>query len=146
MDKEFYNCHYCGTEYKPRRRFKQRFCSNSCRANYFKRNKLKNQLGKTVNENEKENPVKIESMSLSGVGNAIAGTAVVNVFTHLLTKEENRPATKKDIKEIITALKQRYFAVKNMSPKPDGTLPYFDIQTSTIIYFQQNKNTAYGRI
>lgn len=144
MDKEFYNCHYCGTEYKPRRRFKQRFCSNSCRANSFKRNKLKSQLGKTVNTDEKDNPVKIESMSWSGVGNAIAGTVVVNTVSHFLTKEENRPATKKDIKEIIAALKQRYFMVKNMSPKLDGSQPYFDIQTSTIIYFKPKNINGYG--
>jgi hypothetical protein len=78
-------------------------------------------------------------MSWSGVLNATAGTIAVNAATHFLTKEENRPATKKDIKEIITALKQRYFNVKNIASKSDGTLPYFDIQTSTIVYYKPTK-------
>ncbi len=144
MDKEFYNCQYCGTEYKPKRRFKQRFCSNSCRANSFKRNKLKSQLGKTVDATENKNPAKIEKMSWAGVGNAAAGAVVVNTVAHLFTKEENRPATKKDIKEIISVLKQRYFVVKNMNQKPDGSVPYFDIQTSLILYFKPNKIVGYG--
>jgi hypothetical protein len=38
-------------------------------------------------------------MSWAGVGNA-AGTAAVNLTSHLFTRDENKPATKKDIKEI----------------------------------------------
>src|SRR5680860_727372 len=35
MDQYLYKCHYCGKDYKPRRRHKQKFCSNSCRVNAF---------------------------------------------------------------------------------------------------------------
>lgn len=140
MDTYLYQCRYCGNYYKPKRRYKQLFCSSSCRVNSHNKNK-KQSLSSPATETTRDsnNPIKIEKMSWSGVGNAAAGTAAVNVFTHLLTKEENRPATKKDIKEIITALKQRYFTVKNMSPKHNGTLPYFDIQTSTIVYYKPTK-------
>ena len=85
-------------------------------------------------------------MSWAGVGNGAAGVIAVNAITHLLTKEENRPATKKDVKDIIAALKQKYFIVKNMQPKPDGSVPFFDIRTCTIIYFKQNKITGNGSI
>jgi hypothetical protein len=36
---------------------------------------------------------------LGWVGNAAAGTAAVNLASHLFTRDENKPATK-DIKEI----------------------------------------------
>ena len=67
-------------------------------------------------------------------------------FIIVLTKEENRPATKKDVKDIIAALKQKHFIVKNMQPKPDGSIPYFDIQTCTILYVKPNKTNPYGSL
>jgi hypothetical protein len=140
MDNYLYQCRYCGNHYRPKKRYKQLFCSSSCRVNSHNKNK-KQSLSPQVTEATKDinNPLKIEKMSWSGIGNAAAGTIAVDAITHLLTKEENRPATKKDIKEIITALKQRYFMVKNMNPKPEGTFPYFDIQTSTIVYYKPTK-------
>jgi hypothetical protein len=142
MDKYLYTCQYCGKEYKPNRRYKQRFCSCSCRVNSHIKNKKESlsipALGTKANPT---NPLKIEKMSWAGVGNNVAGTLAVNALSHLITKEENRPATKKDVKEIITALKQRYFIIKNMPSKLDGSCSFFDMQTNTFVYLKQNKKT-----
>lgn len=147
MDNFHYQCHYCGKQYTPRRRYKQLFCSNSCRVNSFNKNKNKSlDIPSTKLTTDTHKPVQIEKISWAGVGNSAAGTLATNAITHIFTKEENRPATKKDVREIIAALKQRYFIVKNLKPNFDGSIPYFDIQTSTITYFKQNNKTVYGSL
>ena len=148
MDNYLYQCRYCGKQYKPKRRYKQLFCSSSCRVNSF--NKKKSAVSTVsilgIKKDENKAVVKNETMTWAGVGNGAAGVIAVNTLTHLLTKEENRPATKKDVKDIIAALKQKHFVVKNMQPKPDGSIPLFDIQTCTIIYVKPNKTNPYGRL
>lgn len=147
MDNYLYQCRYCGKQYKPKRRYKQLFCSNSCRVNSF--NKKKSAVSTVPMSGIKLDERKVtknETMTWAGVGNGAAGVIAVNALTHLLTKEENRPATKKDVKDIIAALKQKHFIVKNMQPKPDGSIPYFDIQTCTILYVKPNKTNPYGSL
>ena len=134
MDKYLYTCQYCGKEYKPNRRHKQRFCSNSCRVNSFNRNNKKNLIVKTNTETEIKKPVKIDAMSWSGVGNAAAGVLAVNMVSNLLTKNENKPATKKDLENLKNSLKARYQPVLNMSSRFDGAKPFYDLKTQNIIY------------
>lgn len=135
MDTHLYTCHYCGKDYKPKRRYKQRFCSNSCRVNSFNRKK---QTGLSVPQKEIENPksVKIEKMSIAGIGNAtvgaMAGTAAVNIITSLMTSDENKPVTKKDLMNIMKQNK-RFHPVKNM-PQRKGFEAYYDMETQNIIY------------
>lgn len=107
MDKYLYTCQYCGKEYKPNRRYKQRFCTNSCRVNAFNYIKKSNSVLKSELKNESQNPVQIEKMSFTGIGNAAVGSLAINTITKIFTKEENLPATKKDIRDIITIIKQR---------------------------------------
>jgi hypothetical protein len=142
MDKYLYICQYCGKEYKPNRRHKQRFCSCSCRVNSHNKNKKKSlSISALETKKDSNNPVKIEKMSWAGVGNNVAGTLAVNALSHFITKEENRPATKKDVKEIISALKQRYFIIANIQLRLDGSSPYFDMQTNTVVYLKHYKKT-----
>ncbi|MEO8235765.1 MAG: hypothetical protein ABI549_10160 [Flavobacterium sp.] len=135
MDTFLYTCHYCGKEYQPKRRFKQRFCSNSCRVNSFNRKK---EMGLSIpqKEIEKAKPLKIEKMSMAGVANAtvgaVAGTVAVNLITSLLTNEENKPATKKDVMNIIKQNK-RFHLVKN-APLKLGYSAFYDMQTQNIVY------------
>lgn len=135
MDTYLYSCHYCGKEYKPNRRNKQRFCSNSCRVNSFNRKK---EVGLSIpqKEIEKAKPLKIEKMSMAGVANAtvgaFAGTVAVNLITSLLTSEQNKPATKKDLMNIMGQNK-RFHLVKNV-PLRLGHIAYYDIQTQNIVY------------
>ncbi len=139
MDTHLYNCHYCGKDYKPKRRYKQRFCSNSCRVNSFNRKK---QTGLSVPQKEigKPKSVKIEKMSIAGIGNAavgsIAGTVAVNVLTSLMTSDENKPATKKDLMNIMKQNK-RFHLVKNM-PQKTGFVAYYDMETQRIVYKIRN--------
>jgi hypothetical protein len=134
MDKYLYTCQYCGKEYKPNRRYKQRFCSNSCRVNSHNRNSKKNLIVKTDTETEIKKPVKIEAMSWSGVGNAAAGALAVNMVSNLLTKNENKPATKKDLENLKNSLKARYQPILNMPFRFDGAKPFYDLKTQNIIY------------
>ena len=75
-------------------------------------------------------------MSMAGVGNAAAGLLAVNVFTNLLTSEENKPATKKDLQNLAHNLKQRYYLIINAPESLDGTKPYYDMETKTIVYLK----------
>lgn len=138
MENFYYTCEYCSKEYIPKRRYKQRFCSNSCRVSAFKRNQ-KPVIQNSNKEKKDSNPIKIEKMSMAGIGNAtvgaMAGTVAVNLISSFLTHEDNKPATKKDIKEMIVRLNKRYFPVKNLQPKP-GYSVFYDSQTSEIVQFK----------
>lgn len=135
MENFLYQCQYCGKEYKPNRRHKQRFCSNSCRTNSHIRNK---KLKLAVNDNKLESnkPTQSQSMSWSGVGNAAVGSFIANKVNNLTTRPENKAVTKKEINELITALKGRYFPIKNAPFRADGAKPFYDILTQTYVYFK----------
>jgi hypothetical protein len=135
MDNYLYRCQYCGKDYKPNRRKKQKYCSNSCRTRAFV---TKNSTGLSIvkKDTEKKEPLKIEKMSLAGVGNAAAGTLAVNALTSLFTSEENKPATKKDIQNLIGSLKQRYYPVMNIPITQDGSKAYYDMETKNIVYLK----------
>jgi hypothetical protein len=135
MDNFLYQCQYCGKEYKPNRRHKQIFCSNSCRTNSHIRNKkLKLQIPSN-NTAEVSKLNQIEKMSMAGVGNAAAGAFIAKEVKDFFTRPENKTATRKDINELITALKGRYFPIKNGPIREDGAKPYYDIQTQNYVYF-----------
>lgn len=140
MDKYLYKCQYCGIEYKPNRRRVQKYCCTSCKNNSYNLNKKNNLIVKSEKEIELKKSLQIEKMSWAGFGNAAAGTIAVNLATNIFTKEENKPATKKDLMILENKLKQRYFIVKNLAPKADGSIPYFDIQTNTIVSFKNTNN------
>jgi len=140
MEQYHYTCQYCGKEYKPNRRKKQKYCCNSCRTRAYQ---LRNpKLGSTVPSVEKKlESIKIDKMSLAGVGNAAAGALAVNALTNLLTSEENKPATKKDIEMLTKAiLKDRYIPISNLQIRYDGHKAYFDALTQNIVYFHPITN------
>lgn len=140
MDNYLYKCQYCGTEFKPNRRHKQKFCSNSCRVNSFNKNKSKDVVVKTNKAVETEKPVQIEKMSLAGFGNAAAGTLAVKLATNLFTSQESKPATKGDMKNLLASLKQRYHPIKGTPMRPDGSSAFYDMQTKTIVYLKKTIN------
>lgn len=140
MENYLYTCAYCGKQNKPRRRRKQKYCSNSCRTNAFNANK-KNSLAKPETNKTENKLKKIDKMSWAGVGNAAAGTLAVNALSSLLTREENKPATKKDIKEIKTILSKRYHEVLNMELDVYGNEPFYDMETKSVVYL---KSGNYG--
>lgn len=136
METYLYTCQYCGKEYKPNRRQQQKYCSNSCRTRAFVIRKIQGlNLPSTESKNTEEK--KSETMSWAGVGNAAAGTIAVNLAASIFTKEENKPATKKDIKEVKNLLMTRYHSIKNGPIRVDGTRPFYDLQTQSIVYLKK---------
>lgn len=133
MEKPMYTCNFCGVYYIPKRRFVQRFCSDSCRSLNHIKNKNKKVISAPIND-DKTNPVQIDKMSWSGVGNAAAGTVAVNVLTNIFTKEENKPATKKDTDEIKNLLSLQPHPIKNYPNRFDGARPFYDMTTQSIVY------------
>lgn len=132
MDRYTYNCNYCGVEYTPKRRYIQKYCSNSCRVNAFtQRKKLKNKAPKV--KKEKAVPTK-DKMSWSGIGNAAVGALATNVATSLLTKDENKPATKGDIEKLMKGEIYKIILIKNIPPRIDGSRAYFDSNQQILIY------------
>lgn len=136
MENYLYTCAYCGKQYKPRRRRKQKYCCNSCRTNAFNAKK-KNSLAKPETNKPENQLQKIDKMSWAGVGNAAAGTLAVNALSSLLTREENKPVTKKDFKEIKDLLIKRYHPISNMRPDAYGNQPYFDLETKSVVYLKR---------
>lgn len=135
MESYFYTCKYCGKQYKPNRRKKQKYCTNSCRVRAFV---LKNEIRLNLpsKEIQEKKSIQVEKMSMAGVGNAAVGTLAVNLATSLFTSEENKPATKKDLKNLASSLKQRYYPILNMALRQDGAKPFYDTETNHFIYIK----------
>ena len=133
MDNYLYKCHYCGIEYLPKRRNKQKYCCNSCRVNAFNiRNKAKsNQKLETVSE-EKQNTT--EKINMAGIGNAAIANVGTELVKNLFMKEENKPATKGDLLGILSKIQSRYLPVKNIPQRSDGAKPFYDTGTETVVY------------
>jgi Fe-S-cluster-containing dehydrogenase component len=138
MENYLYICQYCSKEYKPNRRKKQKYCSNSCRTRAFAIRKISG-LNVPSIEIKKPEKTSIEKMSLAGVGNAAVGTLAVNIATSLFIREENKPATKKDLQEVKELLLTRYHPILNMPSKSNGAKPFYDLETQQIIYFNNHR-------
>lgn len=136
MEKYLYTCHYCSKSYKPKRRKKQKYCSNSCRTRAFMLRKSKLSLAKPITEGNNVAKNKVEQVSLAGVGNAAIGTLAVNMVSNLFTNEGNKPATKNDIKKLTSKLTNRYHLIKNIPIRNDGAKAYYDFETQTYIYLK----------
>jgi hypothetical protein len=134
MDKYSYTCNNCGKDYIPKRRVVQKYCSNSCRTRAFIQKKTK--TGLSVPDLKSKEPTKIETMSLAGVGNTVAGVAIVKLAENLFISESNKPATKRDIKNLEAKIIKRYYPVKNLPLNLNGLKPYFDLESCLVVYFK----------
>ena len=133
METRLYNCDYCKKDFLPTRRKVQKFCSNSCRVKSHHQKIKVNNKSATSNPESQIKKTSIDKMSFAGVGNAAAGVAAVSLLTHAFTKEENKPATKKDLQNLANKFK-RYHRIRNMNPNFNGQLPYFDIEYGFLVY------------
>lgn len=139
MEQKKYICNFCGNDYHPKRRQVQRFCCNSCRSKaHIKKHQLET-VTKSKSNNQNQNPVKIEKISLAGVGNAAIGTLAVNAVSNLFTSEGNKPATKNDIKNLTSILKNRYLPILNIPNRNDGAKAFYDTQIQQYVYLKAPK-------
>lgn len=126
METRMYVCNYCKKEYIPKRRRVQKYCSNSCRVGSHQLEKRISKTELTTNEDTiSSKKTKIDQMSIAGVGNAALGTFAVDALKAILTKEENKPATKGDLKKVLFRIEQ---IQENMKKENDVTFrnPFFN--------------------
>jgi len=133
MDKYLYTCNYCSKTYKPNRRYKQRFCSNSCRVNSHNR-KNKKQLPQIKNLGLPSEKEKKDNITWGGIGNATIANIATDVGKAIFTKEENKPATKGDLRALFTASHHRYLPVTNAPKGNNGSIAHYDTHTKTVVY------------
>ena len=134
METRNYICNYCKKEYVPKRRRVQKFCSDSCRVGSHNLEKKKSKkVLSPVSQIAKPKNTKIEKMSFAGVGNAAAGTFAAELVKSIFIKEENKPATKGDLK-LITSKLERFQVIKNMNPNINGQKAYYDNEQKVIVY------------
>ncbi|MCF1423241.1 hypothetical protein [Mangrovimonas futianensis] len=138
QETQYYTCKYCFESFIPKRRRVQKYCSNTCRNKAYHARKTATTTGETLPgklENQLAVPTPIkQTVNTADITNAAIGTLTVNALSNLLTKEENKPATKKDLVEILKALKGRYHIIKNGEPLADGKKPYYDIVKQELVY------------
>ncbi|MEP3371680.1 MAG: hypothetical protein ABJO28_15725 [Maribacter dokdonensis] len=117
----------------------QKFCSATCRSKAHHQKNKKETLKPTSEikpfDNGPKIKNKVEGMSLPGIGNATAGALAAGVLKDVFTNPNDRPATKGDIMALRRA-NQRYQRILNLPMKPDGTLPYFDMETKRVVYLR----------
>ncbi|MFL1013206.1 hypothetical protein [Flavisericum labens] len=132
-------CLHCGDDYIPKRRGVQKFCCNSCRSRYWTLKSTSKpplpQKKDSGNLPEKKSKDNKPNMSYAGIGNAALGSLAADGVKSLLTKKENKPASKNDIAELKALLTKRYFPVNNLPNDQFGKYPHYDMETGNIIYF-----------
>ena len=145
-ESKYYTCNFCQNEFTPTRRKIQKYCSDTCRskAYYHRKNNNKelkpqaNLQQKVSNElegkNVKHSKTKVEQVSMAGVGNSALGTWAADGLKSLVTKYEDKPLTKGDIRKIAAEVNGRYHLVMNANPLPDGKKAYFDMETGNVVY------------
>jgi hydrogenase maturation factor HypF (carbamoyltransferase family) len=109
-----YLCKLCENEFEPTRRGIQKFCCSKCRKKYsYHKNKTSKSITPKLKSRElvsiKDKKTKVEEISISGIANAASGALIVHLLNKLLTKFENKSATKGDIQEIKELINQRFF-------------------------------------
>lgn len=92
---------------------------------------------KTITDG-KRHKNKIDAISPAGVANATLGSLTAEMLQSLLTKNDNKPATKKDLKMLVQRM-ARYYRVNNLPKRIDQTIPVFDTYTGSIIYVNTTK-------
>jgi len=138
MEKHHYICNYCSKDYVPRRRKLQKYCSNTCRVKaHFQKNK------QVIIKEENNLPIKVasnktekEKINLAGIGNAAIANVATDALKKLFTHEDNKPATKGDLKKMIAQFKNRYEKIENIPRRPDETEAYFDNVEKRIVYLK----------
>jgi len=135
MEKYQYICHYCGKEYVQGRRRVQKYCRTSCRVNAYNERikKIEPPSEKGLSVPQKENQDQ-PGISLAGIGNAAIANLTTDFAKHVFTKEDNKPATKGDLKALLTQNQERYLPVINAPQKSDGTKAFYDSVSKAIVY------------
>lgn len=150
QDKEethLYTCKYCKIEFKPKRRRIQKFCSDNCRSkNWFMVHSKDRPppiaiesnetaiLSKEVKKEGKRKLMKVEEISIQGVGNATLGSIIGNKATDYFTPEEKKPVTNKDFQILKSELLGKYHPITNIDNDEYGRKPYYDIESKEIVY------------
>jgi hypothetical protein len=138
MESYNYKCEYCSKLYTPRRRKVQKYCSSTCRVKaHFQRNKQlvsKKETGLS-NEVNSDNKKK-DTINLAGIGNAAIANVATDALISFLTPEDNKPATKGDLKKLLAQFKNRYVKIENMPKKLDQTEAFFDNERKVIVYLK----------
>lgn len=139
MENYKYTCNYCSKQYVPKRRKVQKYCSNTCRSKaHFQKNKLsKNMNNKSQLVNPKNQQK--EKINLAGIGNAAIANVATDTLTRLFTHEDNKPATKGDLKKLISQSKSRYEKINNLPMRIDQKVAYFDNEKKEVVYFKVNQ-------
>ena len=77
-------------------------------------------------------------ISLAGVGNAAIANVVTDLTKSVFTREENKPATKGDLRALMNQQpQQRYLPVYNAPQRNDDTAAFYDTTTKHLIYLKQ---------
>ena len=139
--KKHYICKYCFETYIPKRRRVQKYCSNTCRskAHHAKKSKTKFSLPAIDPKSNKQLSLpqitpKENTLSAAGIGNAAIGNLAASSLKALFTSEDNKPATKGDLKLLLEKLEWRFHPVSNLPMGLDGSFPYYDLETGMIVY------------
>ena len=128
-----YTCEYCKIEYIPKRRRAQKYCCNSCRSKAYRLRQLAQLETQPIIEPTK---IGIEKMSPAGVGNAFLGTAALEAAKLIFTNEENKTATKGDLKNLENKI-GKFHRIKKIPKMLPNTIPYYNMETKEVEFFMR---------
>jgi len=132
-----YTCNYCQKQYVPKRRKVQQYCSDSCRVrnNQDKNKSVAPKVEVTTTTEITKKPI-IDKSSVLG---AAIGTATVLIGKKIISKDIDKPVTKRDIIKFANQIHgERYRKIENYPPNQFGQIAYFDLETNQAIYSYEN--------
>ncbi len=77
---------------------------------------------------------KEQRISIAGIGNAAIANVATGFAKNIFTREENKPATKGDLKALLNQSQQRYLPVNNAPHRNDGTKAFYDSENKVVVY------------
>ncbi len=141
MESRYYKCKYCFKEFEPKRRRVQKYCSDTCRNKAHHAKKPKHVLPAVLEESLPATEIKPElkpqkeKVTFAGVTEATTGSLIADSLKAFVTKEENKSATKKDLRELKSLIMgSRYLPVTNLEPNQFGQYPYYDVEIQELVY------------
>ncbi len=140
MPDYLYTCHYCGIKYKPNRRNKQLYCSNSCRVNAFN---IRNKKNKKSSLDKILDAITVDPEIISRLINEINPNFKADeVITDIQEKLKNSRLNDVQLSTRALFILKRYISNTN----PPDTCYVDDMKVKDLAYVNRSKFSKYRNV
>ena len=138
MNKNLYQCHFCGTEDLPfSHRKKDKYTCNTCReVDEFQRDMSRATPNVKSGEVLQKKSNKVEKLSRAEISNKTIANMITDFGKAVLISNKIEPETKNILREVIRNLTESYLLVRNSPNRNDGSSAYYDTELEMVVYLR----------